>query len=556
MMLAPVSIVILTGIAALITEMLRPKQNNNVIVGVSLAGLSVAAISVFLQLGQPAERTFNGMILRDQFGLMIQLLLIGVCFVCFLFSEGYLRHKRIAYAEFYPLALWSTAGGMIMAGTSNMLMIFLGLEVLSISLYCLAGMSRNEQKSEESSLKYFLLGAFASAFLLFGISFFFGMSGSLELENVMAAFIKGEDSLKTLGLFGSVLVIIGLGFKMALVPFHQWSPDVYQGAPTNVTAFMAAASKAAAIAALVRFLTAMAPVREFWMPILFAVAIATMLVGNFAALVQKDVKRVLGYSSIANAGYLLVAIFAHVKYPDKIGLGTLVFFLMGYSFMTIGALAVVSTTAKSGNEGTTYQDLNGMFKRNPFAAGMLVLFMAGLIGIPPTAGFFGKLQIFQNALQTNLVPLAIVLGVTSAASVFYYLKIAVAAFVDDEGAVPAQTGSAGGGLKVALILCAAGTLVFGLFMTGMTDFIAGPNNGIMSRALPNAKAIEEAGPRGLRNKATAEKPAAAAVPISLDTKPAETTAPKIGDELTTLGAANSQPQPPVAEKKLLVPGVR
>jgi NADH-quinone oxidoreductase subunit N len=452
--LMPTIIVILTGCAALIVEMLRPKQNNNLIVGVSLVGLGGAAYCLLSHLGLPEISTLNGLVERDRLGSIIQLVLVGVTALTILFSEPYLRNKRIAFGEFYPLALWSAAGGMVMASSENLLMIFIGLELLSIGLYCMAGLSREETKSEESALKYFLLGAFASAFLLYGIAMFFGATGSISLSAAAGA-PEGAQGLLTLS---SMMLIVGLGFKLALVPFHQWTPDVYQGAPTNVTAFMAAASKAAAAAAAIRIFSAFVPVQDFWMPILYWMAILSMAVGSFSALVQKDVKRVLGYSSIANAGYILVAILGAIKSGDG-NFAAAIYYLVVYSAATVGAFAVISVTAKAGTEGTRFEDLHGMWKKAPLAAGTLVFFMASMIGIPPLAGFFGKLLIFQTAVNGGYVDLAIVLAATSVASAFYYLRIMHAAFAADETAIPTQAAPVRGGLKASLIICAASTLI-------------------------------------------------------------------------------------------------
>jgi NADH-quinone oxidoreductase subunit N len=326
--------------------------------------------------------------------------------------------------------LWSTVGAMIMSATTSLLMIFLGLEILSVALYVMAGMSRSEEKSEESALKYFLLGAFASGFLLYGISFVYGATGGLDLGAVRGVWQHHDATDRTLLTFGLGLILIGLGFKTSLVPFHQWTPDVYQGAPTNVAAFMASGSKIAAFAALVRILGAFSALQHIWVPALTVIAILTMFVGNFAALVQKDVKRILGYSSIANAGYLLVAIIAYGKMA-KIGAGTVTYFLLSYTLMTVGAFAVVSLLAKNRRESTRLEDLNGLWRRSPAAALLLVVFMASLIGIPPTAGFVGKFLIFFDAVRADLTPLAIVLAVNSIISAYYYLAIARAAFVAD-----------------------------------------------------------------------------------------------------------------------------
>lgn len=470
--LPPILLVVATGIAALIVEMLRPKQNNNLIVLVCLLGLVGAAVTTVLQFKTIEDSFLGGMLLRDRFALVMQLLLILACFLTVLFSDGYLRQKRVPFGEFYPLVLWSTAGAMVMVSTTNLLVIFLGLELLSVSLYVMAGMSRREQKSEESALKYFLLGAFASGFLLYGIAFFYGATGSLSLDALKGAWLAHNAVNQNLILVGLGFALIGLCFKSAFVPFHQWTPDVYQGAPTNVTAFMAAGSKIAAIAVLFRVLDASAAFSSLWMPALFWIAILTMTVGNLTALVQKDAKRILGYSSIAHAGYILVAILAHAKMPESIGFGTVAFYLMSYCVMTIGAFAVISLTAKGGKEGTRLEDLHGLWKRSPLAAGMLVVFVSSLIGIPPTAGFLGKLYVFRDAMAAGLMPLAVVLALNSIVSIAYYLSIARAAFVSDE---ESERGSApmGFGLVATCLLCGGGVILAGLFVAPILDWFVG-----------------------------------------------------------------------------------
>jgi NADH-quinone oxidoreductase subunit N len=459
----PIATVMITGLVALLVEMLRPKQNNNVIVGVSLTGLALAFILLVQQLGLIPKSTLSGTLYRDQFGVLIQLILLAGAAITFLFSEGYLRNKRMAYGEFYPLAIWSLGGAMVMVATENLIVMFVGLEVLSISLYCLSCMARDEQRSEEAALKYFLLGAFASAFLLYGISYLYGASGRVDLYAFEIAYTRSTSS--NMAAFAFALMLVGLGFKAALVPFHQWTPDVYQGAPTNVTAFMSVISKAAAFAALARLLDAASGLQTIWLPALTFIAIATMTVGNVAALAQRDVKRVLGYSSIAHAGYILVALLAHVKRPDLISLGNVVFYLVCYSAMTIGAFAMITITARNGKEGTRNQDLNGMWKKAPYAAGVLFLCLISLIGIPPTAGFFGKWAIFSAALQANLPILAVALAINSVVSAFYYWQIIKSAFIDDDAILQTDFAPVNGGLKLTGIICAAAILTtgFGFF---------------------------------------------------------------------------------------------
>lgn len=460
-MIAPILVVMITGILALIVEILRPKQNNNAIVLSSLAGLLVAGYLTVTQFQAPEAATLVDMVVRDRFGLVIQLLLIGSCFLTILFSEGYLRQKSIPYGEFYPLILWSTSGAMLMATSKNLLVIFLGLEILSISLYVLAGMSRRETRSEESALKYFLLGAFASGFLLYGIAFFYGATGSLDLGSFNNA-LTGNGQAKTTILFGLGLMFVGLGFKSAFAPFHQWAPDVYQGAPTNVSAFMAVCSKIGAIAALFRVMLAASPIKESWMPAMIVVAMLTMIIGNAVALLQKDIKRILGYSSIAHAGYILVGLLAYVNAPDRVTTGAVMYYLLAYSFMTIGSFAVLTISTKDGKDFTKLEDLRGLWQRSPWTAITLVTFMVSLIGIPPTAGFMGKLGIFQDALNAELGPLAITMAVASVISVAYYLAVAWSAFVSDDP----QTGpkvKSGFGVAATCAVCLIGVVVAGVF---------------------------------------------------------------------------------------------
>ncbi len=469
LMLAPVMTVMITGIAALMVEVLQPKRSNALIIGVSLVGLLLAGWFLAVQFALPDGSTFNGMVTRDITSNVLQAVLLATCFIVFLFSEGYLKQRRIAWGEFYPLALWSTAGGMIMVGTQNLLMVFLGLEVLSIALYVMAGMAREEARSEESAIKYLLMGAFASAFLLMGIAFFYGATGSVDLSKAVLAVDSGSLAIYQLLAVGVMLMIVGIGFKLALVPFHQWTPDVYQGAPTNVTAFMASASKAAAVGLMIRVLTACITAPEFWMPAATVIAAVTMIVGNAAALVQVDVKRILGYSSIANAGYVLTAIIVHCKAPHIVSLTPALFFMAAYTFTVLGTFAVLSLAAKNGKEGTRLDDLHGLWKRSPLATGLLIIFLASQIGIPPTAGFFGKLLIFQGAIAADMTWLGIVLAVTSVLGAAYYLAILRACFVSEEGPVPGHSGPLTGGLKATLALCAAGVfLVLGV-LPGLSD---------------------------------------------------------------------------------------
>ena len=374
-------------------------------------------------------------------------------------------------ATCYKPILSHTRREMIMSTTTNLLMIFLGLEVLTISLYVMAGMSRSEEKSEESALKYFLLGAFASGFLLYGIALFYGATGTIDLNHVKAAWDGGDVSMHGLLLFGMAMILIGLSFKSAFVPFHQWTPDVYQGAPTNVTAFMAAGSKIGAIGALWRVLDGTQVLSSFWIPALSVIAILTMTIGNLIALQQKDVKRILGYSSIAHAGYILVGVLAHFKDPRHIGSTTVTYYLLSYVLMTVGSFAVISLSAKSGKENTGLNSLHGLWQRSPLATFALIVFMISLVGMPPTAGFVGKFLIFNDALAAGLTPLAIVLAINSAISIYYYLGIAKAAFVSEDDEAETARTPLNLGLAGACALCALGVFAITFLFTPISEMM-------------------------------------------------------------------------------------
>lgn len=470
----PMIAVFLTGVAAMLIEMLRPRKSNNAIVLTCLVGLAMAAVLTIQNWGASGE-SLKGLFINDSFAQIIQLTLIAITFITVLYSEGYLREKRLPFGEYYPLVLWSAVGGMIMATSRDLLIILLGLEVLSISLYVLSGLSSGEKRSQESALKYFLLGAFASGFLLYGIAFVYGATGSTHVaaigELMRAANV--EPSNIHLLYAGLGLILVGFGFKAAVVPFHMWTPDVYQGAPTTVTGFMAAGSKVAAFAALVRFLDGAADLSDVWIPLLGMLAVLTMTVGNLVALVQKDVKRMLGYSSIAHAGYVLVAVvaFGALKQVEPShGYDTIAYYLIAYSVMTLGAFAVLSLTAKGGKEGTNIDDLYGMWQKAPFPAAMMVIFMASLAGIPPLAGFWGKYFIFADAINADLYVLAILLAVNSVISAFYYLRIVLAIAVQTPQFHENRFAKLNPGFLAACVLCAAALVGLGIFYSPFADW--------------------------------------------------------------------------------------
>jgi NADH-quinone oxidoreductase subunit N len=467
----PVILVALAGVFCLIITLFGKSKENSLSVVVSIVGLALAGVVLLAIDDSVPLETMGDMFVLDRFGTSLQFVLIISAIISILFSESYLREKQINFGEFYPLLLWSTVGAMLMAATNNMLMMFVGLEILSISLYVLAGLSRKEEKSEEAAMKYFLLGAFASGFFLFGIAFIYGATNSLNVVEIVSAWQFGGAAQHALVVFGLALMLVGLGFKASFVPFHQWTPDVYQGAPTNVASFMATGSKVAAIAALTRLLTAAYPLREIWLPALFIVAALTMLVGNLVALTQKDVKRILAYSSISHAGYILVAILSSVVAPSSVSPASLSYYLLSYSFMTAGAFAIISLAAKGTEERTSLNDLRGMWQRSPIAAATMVLCMLSLMGMPPTAGFIGKALIFSDAVRAGLTPLAIVLAISSVISVYYYLAIARAAMSSDEEYAGERLAKPSPGLLGACAISIVGIIGGAIFFTPLISIL-------------------------------------------------------------------------------------
>jgi NADH-quinone oxidoreductase subunit N len=464
-LLMPMLIVFGSGVVGMCIEMLRPRQNNNAIVLMTLVGLAAAGAYLIGAWDYPVTRTLGDLFLSDRTARVLQLLIIVISFTTVLYSEGYLRERRLPFGEYYPLVVWSATGAMIMATTTNLLIVFLGLEVLSIALYILAGLSNREQASQEAALKYFLLGAFASAFLLYGISLLYGATGTTQMEDLRAIWNQPLER-PTVGLLyaGLTLVLVGFGFKVALVPFHMWTPDVYQGAPTSVTGYMAAAAKVGAFAALLRFLTYSIPMSDAWVPMLSVLALLTMTVGNLVALVQKDVKRILAYSSIAHAGYVLVALIAYgvlARESASAQPTSVLYYLIAYSFMTVGAFAVVSLATRGGRERTELSDLYGLWERAPLPAAMMIVFMASLAGIPLTAGFLGKLLIFRDALDAGLIVLAIALAINSVISAYYYLRIVLATVVQKPTLHAPRFAKPNAGLLATCLVC--GLAIFALF---------------------------------------------------------------------------------------------
>ncbi len=378
-------------------------------------------------------------------------------------SPQYLNRRGIHHGEYYALILAATTGMMILAGAMNLMVIFLGIELLSVSLYVLSGFSRTEERSQEAALKYLLLGGFASGFLLYGMALVYGETGHTQLTQIGIA-LRAAQNVDPLVLGGVILVFIGFAFKVSAVPFHAWTPDVYQGAPTSVTTFMSVTTKVAAFASLVRVFTyTFRDVYSHWEIIVALVAIASMVVGNIVALTQTSVKRMLAWSGIAQAGYILIGVAVTPTQP--LGTIAVLYYLAAYAVTNLGAFAVITVMAGRGEDLDSYDGMRGLAYRRPYVAAAMALFLLSLGGFPPTAGFFGKFFVFAAAIKSGATPLAIWGILTSAVAAFYYLRVALLMYQrlpEPEQEYPWSRTTLGGG--AVLLATSVGTLVLGIFV--------------------------------------------------------------------------------------------
>jgi len=362
---------------------------------------------------------YYGAFAYDRFSMFVNAILLISAALVVIISPQYLNRRGIHHGEYYALILAATTGMMILAGALNLMVIFLGIELLSISLYILSGFSRGEERSQEAAMKYLLLGGFASGFLLYGMALVYGETGHTQLVQIGLA-LRAAQNVDPLVLVGVILVFIGFAFKTSSAPFHAWTPDVYQGAPTSVTMFMSVATKVAAFAALVRVFTYTFPqVYTHWQVIVSLVAILSMLVGNIAALTQTSLKRMLAYSGVAQAGYILIGVIA----GGQSGLSAVLYYLFVYMFMNFGAFAVITLLAGPDGDRDRFSDLEGLAKRNPVMAVLMSVFMLSLAGFPPSVGFFGKLFLFTAGVSAGYTWLVVLAVIMSVVSVFYYVRV-------------------------------------------------------------------------------------------------------------------------------------
>ncbi len=436
---------------------------------VSCYAVAAALVAAVAAVGDPGP-AFRGMLLVDGFATFFRVLVVAAALLAALGSFQYLRREGADSGEYYALIMFSVTGQCLMVAANDLIIAFIGLEISSIASYVLAGYLRRSRLAGEASLKYFLLGSFATAFFLYGVAWVYGITGTTGLFRIRDALAIGGGLISPALLSAAAaLMFVGLAFKVSAWPFQSWAPDVYQGAPAPVAAFLSAGPKAAAFAVLLRvFVTAFGPMLPRWEPLLWLAALLTMIIGNFGALVQTNVKRLLAYSSIAHAGYVLVAVASH----SEVGTAAAMFYLAAYALMNLGAFAVVSHVCGKGERSVEVRDFAGLAARQPVTAALLAVFLLSLIGVPLTAGFFGKFYIFRAALQSDLVWLTVLGLLNSAVAAYYYLRVLVAMYMHEAPESAAELPPLNGSLGAAVWLSAAGTLILGVFPSLLLDFAA------------------------------------------------------------------------------------
>ncbi|MBI4454482.1 MAG: NADH-quinone oxidoreductase subunit N [Acidobacteria bacterium] len=451
--------VILSVVASLIMLLspLLDRKDSNTPGILSGLGLLLATAATLLTWRQRALG-FSGMVLIDGFSQLSRLLLYGILFCVAIAAIDFLKREQINFGEFYALLLFATTGASLMVVSADLILTFLGIEILSIGTYVLAGFKREDPRCTEASLKYFLLGGFSTAFFLYGVALLYGKTTSTRYQALATSLQTVPDILTFTGL---TLILVGFGFKVAMAPFHVWTPDVYEGAPTPITTFMSTGSKIAAVLAFVRvFYMALEGLNKEWGDILWVAAVLTMFLGNIAALSQSNIKRLLAYSSIAHAGYLLIGFVSRSRF----GVEAILFYTLSYALMNLGAFTVVQLISRQGDNRVLLHDYVGLGTRHRWLAVSLSLFLFSLAGIPATAGFMGKLFLFSAAAQSGLYWLVVLAVINSAIAVYYYIRIIVLMFMREPEAKEETIRIPLGALAV-ITVAALGTLVLGIFPT-------------------------------------------------------------------------------------------
>ena len=470
-LILPELLIVTAACIVLVLDPVLRTSDKDSLVWLSLGTLAVCMGLTASQINAPTT-IFSGNVVIDAYGAFWKLLLYFVTGLTILLSYSYLREERLYFGEYYGFVLLSLSGMMVMVSSADLLTLYLGTELMSLSLYVMAGLKRSDPRSLEASAKYFVLGAFSSGILLYGISLLYGATGSTRLPEIAAA-ISGRSLDDPLLLFATILLAVGFGFKLAVVPFHMWTPDVYQGAPTSVTAFMAVASKAASFGAFLRvFMEGLGGLKANWSAMFLLLCLATLILGNIVALVQTNVKRMLAYSSIAHAGYALIGVVAAGQMGNSSGIASVLLYLALYTFMTFGAFAIVAMLRKGGIEGEDIEDFTGLAKRQPVAALLMLIFMVSLAGLPPTAGFIGKLYVFMSAVEAGMPWLAVVALVFAVISAYYYLRLVMVMYMREPSDLSSSTPRLvmSPSLSIVLACAVAGVVIFGIYPNPLVHF--------------------------------------------------------------------------------------
>ena len=456
------------GIIGMLYEAFSRRSPRPVHLAISLAGL-LAATGATLALWEyeGGSTVLAGAIATDRLAVVARLTILGVAFIGLLLgTHSFDREPERYRGEFYPLILFATSGMTLFTAAADLIVAFLALEILSLALYVLTGIT-GHRAANEGAMKYFLLGAFSSAFFLYGIAMAYGATGTTRIAG-MANALAGTTDGRPLALVATGLLLIGFGFKVSAAPFHMWTPDVYQGAPTAVTAYMSAATKVAAFVALLRVLSvALQPMQWDWTPLVVTLAVVSVVVGSVLAVAQTDVKRMLAYSSVAHAGFILTGVTA----AGATGIRAATFYLIAYAAMTVGAFGVVVLVASRSDADTSLTSFRGLHRRDPLAAGLMALFLVSLAGLPPTGGFIAKVGVFGAAIGAGYWWLTLVGVLVSVVAAFFYLRVIVFMYMQDEVAEGTAAIDEAVLPRIAVVIPAAIVLVLGLFPGLVSDFI-------------------------------------------------------------------------------------
>ncbi len=444
------------GVLVMVLDPLLPEENDRRSIGILALIGAVAAVAASFFMSQYQGSAFSGTVRVDGFSVFFHVVITIISAVVILASFDYLKVQQIRLGEYYGLILFGTVGMALMSSAVELVLVFIALEISSISTYILAGFRRNVATSVEASLKYFLLGSFATAFFLYGVALMFGATGSTRIYVIGEALRAGNIS--TLAYVATALMIVGLGFKVASAPFHVWTPDVYEGAPSPVVALMSTAPKAAAFAVLLRILFAAAGPIPVWFWLMWCLAVLSMTLGNIGALVQTNIKRMLAYSSIAHAGYLLVAFAA----APQLGISAAMFYAASYAAMNVGAFIVISHFAAQNERYVALDDYAGLGRRSPGLAAVLTIFLLSLIGIPITGGFFAKFYVFRAALGADLVGLTVIGVINSAIAAYYYLRVLVVMYMREPHGEAGPVARIPAGLSISLAVTLVATIYLGV----------------------------------------------------------------------------------------------